>query len=106
MNEAISDTLSRTVLTAGVTLVVVVAMFFFGGSAMNDFSFAMLVGITIGTYSSIFVASPLVLWWVKKRGVNLQKAILDADLIKLEAMSGIEKEVPEAPVKGLPSPSK
>ena len=95
MNEAISATLSRTILTSGVTLIVVVAMYFFGGPAMNDFSFAMLVGIVIGTYSSIFVASPLVLWWATKRKLNLQKAILDADQLRLEALSGIEKEAPE-----------
>jgi SecD/SecF fusion protein len=96
MNQAISATLSRTILTSGVTLIVVVAMYFFGGPAMNDFSFAMLVGILIGTYSSIFVASPLVLWWATKRKLNLQKAILDADAMRLEAMSGMEKEAPES----------
>jgi preprotein translocase subunit SecF len=100
MNEAISATLSRTILTSGVTLIVVISMYFFGGPAMHDFSFAMLVGIVIGTYSSIFVASPLVLWWATKRKLNLQKAILDSDQLRLEAMSGIEREVPEsAPVK-------
>ncbi len=96
MNEAISATLSRTILTSGVTLIVVIAMYFFGGPAMNDFSFAMLVGILIGTYSSIFVASPLVLWWATKRKLNLQQAILDADQFKAEAMSGIEKEAPQS----------
>lgn len=106
MNEAISATLSRTILTAGVTLIVVLAMFFFGGPSMNDFSFTMLIGIVVGCYSSIFVASPIVLWWAKKHKLNLQKSILDADQMRLEAMSGMEKEVPEAPVKGLPSPSK
>ncbi len=97
MNEAISATLSRTILTSGVTLIVVIAMYFFGGPAMNDFSFAMLVGIVIGTYSSIFVASPLVLWWATTRKLNLQKAILDADQLRLEALSGLEKEAPERP---------
>ena len=99
MNEAISATLSRTILTSGVTLIVVIAMYFFGGPAMNDFSFAMLVGIIIGTYSSIFVASPLVLWWAKTRKLNLQKAILDADQMRLEALSGMEKEAPAKKVK-------
>jgi SecD/SecF fusion protein len=99
MNESISATLSRTILTSGVTLIVVISMYFFGGMAMQDFSFAMLIGILVGTYSSIFVASPIVLWWAKTHKLNLQKAILDADQMRLEALSGMEKEAPAKPEK-------
>lgn len=107
MNEAISATLSRTVLTSGVTMIVLISMLLFGGPSMTDFSLAMLIGIIVGTYSTVFIASPVVLWWAQKHKLNLQKAILDADLMKLEAMSGIEKEAPEQPdPKALPAGSK
>jgi preprotein translocase subunit SecF len=61
MNESINQTLSRTVLTSGFTLLVVVAFLVFGTHVLQDFAWALLVGIVFGTYSSIFVASPLVL---------------------------------------------
>jgi preprotein translocase subunit SecF len=60
MNEAINQTLSRTILTSTTVFLVVVVMFFFGGQIINDFAFSMLVGVIIGTYSSIFSASPVV----------------------------------------------
>jgi preprotein translocase subunit SecF len=63
VNASINQTLSRTVLTSGTTLIVVVALFFFGGEVIHDFAFALLVGITVGTYSSIFIASPLLVYW-------------------------------------------
>jgi SecD/SecF fusion protein len=65
MNEAINATLSRTVLTSGATLFSVAALYLFGGQSMRDFSLMILIGIVVGTYSSIFVASALVLWWAK-----------------------------------------
>ncbi len=67
INTSINETLSRTILTAATTLVVVLALFLFGGSIIHDFAFAMIVGIVIGTYSSIFVASPILLWWQHKK---------------------------------------
>ncbi|MDH5542202.1 MAG: protein translocase subunit SecF [Nitrospinota bacterium] len=63
INGSINATLSRTVITSGTTLLVVLAIFIFGGSVIHDFAFALLVGIGIGTYSSIFIASPLLLFW-------------------------------------------
>jgi SecD/SecF fusion protein len=60
INEAINSTLNRTLITSGTTLLVVVALLFFGGEVLRGFSFALLVGIGIGTYSSIFIASPVV----------------------------------------------
>ncbi len=63
VNSSINQVLSRTVLTSVTTLLVVLALFFLGGAAIHDFAFAMLVGIVVGTYSSIFVASPTVLAW-------------------------------------------
>ena len=63
MNLSINGTLSRTILTSTTTLVVVVCLFILGGGVIHDFAFAMMVGIIVGTYSSIFVASPVLLIW-------------------------------------------
>ena len=63
INASINQTLSRTLLTSGTTLLVVVALFFFGGEIIHDFSFALLVGVFIGTYSSIFIASVFLVYW-------------------------------------------
>lgn len=63
INRSVNETLSRTLLTSGTTLVVVVALFVLGGGIIHDFAFALLVGIVVGTYSSIYVASPILLAW-------------------------------------------
>ena len=60
VNRSINNTLSRTVITSGTTLLVVITLFIFGGEVLKGFAFALIVGIVIGTYSSIFVASPIV----------------------------------------------
>ncbi len=60
-NDAINSTLSRTLITSGTTLIVVVVLLFFGGEVLRGFSFALFIGIMIGTYSSIFIAAPIVL---------------------------------------------
>lgn len=65
INTAINGTLSRTVITSVTTLLVVVSIFYFGGEILKGFSFTLLVGIIAGTYSSIFIASPLVLLFRK-----------------------------------------
>lgn len=61
VNGSINQTLSRTILTSGTTLLVVFCLYLFGGEVIHDFSFALLVGIFVGTYSSIFIASPILL---------------------------------------------
>jgi preprotein translocase subunit SecF len=63
MNKSINQTLSRTILTSGLTFLTVMALFLFGGPVLHGFSFALVVGILIGTYSSVFIASPIVLFW-------------------------------------------
>jgi preprotein translocase subunit SecF len=63
INRSVNETLSRTLLTSGTTLIVVVALFVLGGGIIHDFAFAMLAGIIVGTYSSIYVASPILLAW-------------------------------------------
>ena len=62
-NDSINQTLSRTVITAGLTFVSVVAIVLFGGEVLRGFALALTIGIIIGTYSSIAVASPMMLWW-------------------------------------------
>jgi SecD/SecF fusion protein len=68
MNESINQTLSRTILTSTVTLIPILCLFLFGGAVLRDFSLAIIVGVVVGTYSSIFIASPIVLWWTRARG--------------------------------------
>ena len=63
INKSINETLSRTILTSLTTLIVLFALFFLGGGIIHDFAFAMIVGVFIGTYSSVFVASPILLAW-------------------------------------------
>jgi len=68
MNSSINQTLSRTILTSTVTLIPILCLFLFGGAILRDSSLAIIVGVVVGTYSSIFIASPIVLWWTRARG--------------------------------------
>jgi len=79
MNDSINDTLSRTILTGGTVLLTVLALYFFGGPVLNDFAFSLIVGIIIGTYSSIFIASPIVLWWSKITGSKVRPEDLELE---------------------------
>jgi len=79
MNRAVNETLGRTILTGGTTLLSVASLFFFGGAVLRDFAFAILAGILIGTYSSVFVAAPIVLWWSRFRGKSIRREVLDAE---------------------------
>ena len=65
-NQALNDTLSRTILTSGTTLIVVLATYFLGSGPIKDFAFALIIGIIVGTYSSLYIATPVFLW-VNKR---------------------------------------
>lgn len=67
MNSSINEVLSRTIITSSTVLFTSLALFFFGGEVIHDFSLAMIMGVIVGTYSSIFVASPIVLLWGGKR---------------------------------------
>jgi preprotein translocase subunit SecF len=66
INKSINETLSRTILTSATTLVVLSTLFILGGGIIHDFAFAMIIGVLIGTYSSIYVASPILLAWQKR----------------------------------------
>lgn len=63
INRALNQTLSRTIITSGTVFLATLSLFLFGGGAINDFAFTFLVGIVTGTYSSIYIASALIVWW-------------------------------------------
>jgi len=87
INISVNQTLSRTVLTSGLTLLTALSLFLFGGQVLNGFSFALVVGIIVGTYSSIFIASPILVFW---------QNFLDSRGAK-PAPAAPVKEVPHAP---------
>jgi preprotein translocase subunit SecF len=68
VNKSINQTLSRTIITSGLTLIVVVGLLLFGGTALNPFSFVLTIGVLVGTYSSVFVASPIIVLWQRRFG--------------------------------------
>ena len=65
MDKAINETLSRTLLTSTLTLAVVIVLLIWGGEVIFDFALVLAIGILVGTYSSIYIASPIVYWWQK-----------------------------------------
>jgi preprotein translocase subunit SecF len=67
INLSINQTLRRTVLTSGLTLIVVLSLYILGGEVLRGFSFVMVAGVIIGTYSSVAIASPIVIWWRRLR---------------------------------------
>ena len=78
VNRSINQTLSRTVLTSGLTFLTVLSLYIFGGPVLKGFSFALVVGILIGTYSSIAVAAPMLVAWQEWRGEQGKAAALPA----------------------------
>ena len=82
MNQALNQTLSRTMITSGTVFLATLSLFIFGGGAINDFAFTFLIGIITGTYSSIYIASALVLWWHKGQrpqlGAGAQVAVVES----------------------------
>lgn len=75
MNASINETLSRTFLTGSTAMLPGLSLYFFGGPVLADFAFAIIVGVLVGTYSSIFIAAPIVLWWSRKSGLDLADEI-------------------------------
>lgn len=76
INSSINEVLSRTVVTSMTVFLAVLSLFILGGEVLHDFAFAMLMGVVVGTYSSIFVASPLLYVWRGKKGTRLIKAAM------------------------------
>jgi preprotein translocase subunit SecF len=75
VNKSINQTLSRTIITSFTVFIVLVVLIIFGGSVIFDFSLALLIGVIVGTYSSIYIVSPIVVWWekVSPRKVGMKK---------------------------------
>jgi preprotein translocase subunit SecF len=73
LNLSINQTLSRTIMTSGMTFLSVFALLVFGGEVLRGFSFALTVGIIIGTYSSIAIASPIVAWWYRSEDIKAKR---------------------------------
>ncbi|MDX9788698.1 MAG: protein translocase subunit SecF [Desulfobacterales bacterium] len=67
INRSVNETLSRTLLTAGTTLIVLIALLILGGGIIHDFAFALTIGVVVGTYSSVYVASPILMAWSRKQ---------------------------------------
>jgi preprotein translocase subunit SecF len=86
MNRAVNQTLSRTIMTSGLTFLTVIALFVFGGPVLHGFSFALVCGIIVGTYSSVFVASPIVLFWHNYSDSHRKTAPALASVSRAEAV--------------------
>ena len=71
INQALNQTLSRTVITSGTVFIATSCLYWWGGGVINDFAFTFLIGIVTGTYSSIYIASAIVLWWHKGERPNI-----------------------------------
>jgi preprotein translocase subunit SecF len=95
INESVTNTLSRTTLTSLTTFFVVVTLYFFGGEIINGFSFTMLIGVVVGTYSSIFVASPFLKWLgfdveaFKKKEAQKEKLRIEKEKMRAQYEGGV-----------------
>jgi SecD/SecF fusion protein len=86
INLSLNQTLSRTIITSGTVLIATACLFIWGGGVINDFAFTFLVGIVVGTYSSIYIASAIVLWWHKGDRPNIggsQVAVQNTTTVKV-----------------------
>jgi preprotein translocase subunit SecF len=100
INRSVNQTLSRTVMTSGLTFLTVVALFLFGGPVLHGFSLALVLGIIVGTYSSVFIASPIVLFWqdfvdARKRGTGVGAGVPAAP-----AVAGADRQSASKPRAG------
>jgi len=68
INDSVNQTLSRTLVSNGTTFLTVLGLYLFGGEVLSGFGFAMVVGVLVGTYSTIYIASPIVVWWQNQAG--------------------------------------
>lgn len=85
MNKALNQTLSRTIITSGTVFLATMSLYLFGGGVINDFAFTFLVGILTGTYSSIYIASALVLWWHKGERPMLSSQVIMEETVPNKA---------------------
>jgi preprotein translocase subunit SecF len=90
-NDAINQTLSRTIITSGLTFMTVCALLIFGGEVLKSFSWTLFIGILIGTYSSIYIASPFMLWWEGWHG-RLRAAAVEGPVMAPKSSSAVTRE--------------
>ena len=110
INTSITQSLSRTVITSLTTLLAVVSLYIFGSGPIKDFALAMIVGVVVGTYSSIFVASPVLLLWSnvsrkRKQGKDSQKYGVKPAAVKPQQPVSVETEEPVKPESSMEIPS-
>ncbi len=79
LNESVNQTLSRTILTSGTTLLALTSLYFLGGAVIQPFAFAMILGVIVGTYSSVFIAAPVLLWLERRYGKGAAHDRAEAD---------------------------
>jgi preprotein translocase subunit SecF len=90
-NLSINQTLSRTVITAGLVFLTVLALILFGGETLRPFSLALTIGIVVGTYDSIAIASPIMVWWqqrLAKAGVSNTSSVKKGEVVRLGTAPG------------------
>jgi SecD/SecF fusion protein len=92
INQALNQTLSRTIITSGTVLIATLCLFIWGGGVINDFAFTFLIGIVTGTYSSIFIASALVLWWHKGN-----RPTIGASQVTMQGVAVAKADQPSGP---------
>ena len=97
-NDSINQTLSRTIITAGLVLLSVLSLVLFGGEVLRSFSLALLVGLTLGMYSTIAIASPIAIWWQDKLGAEDVKETMAPQTSKTKMASAARKSVTRRPV--------
>jgi len=97
-NDSINQTLSRTIITAGLVLFSVLSLVLFGGEVLRSFSLALLVGLTLGMYSTIAIASPIAIWWQDKLGEAEIKETMSPQMAKTKMASAARKPVTRRPV--------
>ncbi len=77
INRSINECLSRTVLTSVTTFAVSICLYLFGGAVIHDFAFALTFGVVVGTYSSMFIASPILVWWTERNITDKKRTAMD-----------------------------
>jgi preprotein translocase subunit SecF len=97
-NESINQTLSRTIITSGLVLLSVLALVIFGGEVLKSFSLALLVGVVLGTYSTIAIASPIAIWWQNRLGEVKIKDVLAPQTPGEKLASSSRRSVTRRPV--------
>ena len=104
LNQSVNETLPRTVMTGSTTLACLLALLIFGGDVIRPFAWVLTFGIVIGTFSSIYVASPLLLWIERKYPrLSADKAHVSASQARAE--SQVEAEAPPRPMRGSKAPA-